>query len=97
MKLDTKKLTTAVGLTTLLAWTVCAALIAIAPRLSMAATQHMFHLPADTFDWNLTWAGFFVGAIIWPVVAVAFTWCAATLYNGLLGEAADSSELPNRA
>lgn len=97
MKLDTNKLSVAVALMTLAAWVVCAALVAVAPQFSMAATQHMFHLPADTFDWNLTWTGFFVGGVIWPVVALAFTWCAAAMYNGLLGEAPAASTHPKRA
>lgn len=95
MELDTTRLAFGVGLAALAVWVLCSALIAIAPQLSMTATEHLFHLPAGTFDWNLTWAGFFVGAITWPVVVFLFTWLAAALYNGLVGETPGSSRVPD--
>ncbi len=81
MKLETANLTFAVAFTTLAAWILCAAVVAVLPGMSMSMTQHMLHMPSGTFGWHITWVGFFAGAIIWTLAAAAFAWCAASVYN----------------
>lgn len=97
MRLDAKKLALTLGITTLGAWILCSAVVAIAPAMTMTITEHMFHLSDGAFTWNLTLQGVLIGAFFWSVLVGLFTWAAAGIYNAMLGEATVTSRTPERA
>lgn len=82
MKLNTQAIGLAVAAGAALAWAICSAIIALAPRPTMVLTGAMFHMAGGgSVTRSLTWAGFFIGLSAWAVAAGLFAALCASLYN----------------
>jgi len=81
MKIDTGRLALSLGGATAVLWTICSALVAIQPALTMSITAHMIHANMDGFGWTLTLAGFFIGLIAWTLCAAVTGWLIGWIYN----------------
>ena len=89
MRLDAGKL----GLSTVAvfaaAWIICSALVVLVPSPMMRMSGHMMHADLDGLGWTMHWEGFFVGLILWSVLAGLLVWAVAAFYNRLIdGDAA---------
>jgi len=81
MKLDAMKLGIAAVLTTAVIWAVCTALVALLPGSMMGLSGHMVHADLGELSWTLTWAGYFVGLVVWSVSAGVAGWLFGMFYN----------------
>lgn len=81
MKLDVRAGTLSAAIGTAVVWTVCSALVALAPSLSMKIMAPMVHMDPSGLAWSLTWRGFLVGLFGWSLTAALLAWLAAGLYN----------------
>jgi hypothetical protein len=83
MRLDVRAVTLAAAIAAAIVWTICSALVALAPGLSMAIMAPMVHMPPPSTGWSLTWGGFVIGLIGWSVTIAFFAWLGAGFYNRL--------------
>lgn len=60
-------------------WTVCAALVVLAPGPAMWVTGQMLHADLSAMDWSLTFGSYFVGLVGWIVLA----WVVAAAIGGV--------------
>lgn len=84
MKLDAKTLALAAALAAAISFTVCAALVWLAPGPAMSVTGAMVHANLAGVTWSLTPGNFVAGLLAWTIVSGLLGWLAAGLYNRLL-------------
>ena len=81
MRLDTPALTKAVGATAAVAYSVCAFLVAVAPRPFTRAVGYVAHADLSGLTRSLTWGSFLVGLIAWTLACVGVVAATSALYN----------------
>ena len=81
MKLHSNKFALTTAITFSVLWVICSAFISLMPGLSMSLTGTMFHADLSSMVWTLTWGGFFIGLIAWPILAGISAWLIAFFYN----------------
>lgn len=91
MQFDANKLGVAAAFASALLYTVCYALVAIAPELTMSITSHIFHMDLAQLGWSLSWAGFAMGLICTVGLAYLTLWVFGVTYNGLAKPELDTS------
>jgi hypothetical protein len=91
MQFNANKLGIAAALTSALLYTVCYALVAIAPELTMSITSHVFHMRMGQVGWALSWVGFAMGLICTVGLSYLTLWLFGVIYNGLLDPGMDTS------
>lgn len=94
MRLDANKLGIAAAFASALLYTVCYALVAIAPELTMSITSHIFHMNLAQLGWSLSWTGFAMGLICTMGLAYLTLWIFGVTYNGLVKPRLDTSGTP---
>ena len=81
MKIDVRAATLSAAIGTAIVWTICSALVALAPSLSMGIMAPMVHGDPSGLAWSLTWGGFLIGLFGWSLTAALLAWLAAGSYN----------------
>ena len=85
MKLDAGKFGMAAAIVTAIVWTICSAVVLAMPAGSMQMTGYMMHADVGPMTWAFSGVGFFVGLLVWTVLAGLVAWALAAIYNRLLG------------
>ena len=85
MKLDAGKFATAAAIVTAILWTICSAVVFSLPIGSTRMTGYMMHADVGRMTWAFSGVGFFVGLLVWSVLAGLAAWALAAIYNRLLG------------
>jgi len=81
MKLKPIALGMASGLSFAILWVICSILVAVSPGMMMQMSGQMFHMDLSQMSWSLQWSGFFIGLIVWAVMAGFAGWLIGLLYN----------------
>ena len=81
MTLEPKSLALASASTAVVLWIVCSVLVVLLPGMMMSMTGDMMHADMSQMSWTLNFVGFFVGLILWAVLAAATGWLIAIFYN----------------
>lgn len=97
MQLDANKLGIAAAFASALLYTLCYAIVAIAPELTMSITSHIFHMNLAQLGWSLSWGGFAMGLICTVGLAYLTLWVFGVTYNGLNKSRLDTSGTPIEA
>lgn len=77
------RMATAAAMFTGAAWTVCAALVALAPGPALWVTEQMLHADLSHTQWNLTPRSFLVGLFAWMFLVWASVAATGWLYRAL--------------
>ncbi len=89
MKLDAGKLGLSTATVFAAAWVICSARVTLVPGPMMRMSGNMLHADLGGLGWTMHWEGFFVGLILWSVLAGLLVWVVAAFYNRLTdGDAA---------
>jgi len=84
MKLDALKFGYAAGITAGIVWVVCSVLVLSLPSMTMDMGGGMTHMDPSQMAWSMTPSGLLLGLVAWSIVAAAFGWLVAAIYNRLL-------------
>lgn len=74
----------AAAITTAIFWVVCVGFILIAPRGMMNISGHMMHADVAGYGWHMGFGGLIIGGLMWTIIAGAFFWAMASIYNRLI-------------
>ena len=85
MKLDAGKFGLAAAAALALIWIICSIIVLLLPGTAMMAGGSMMHADFGATNWNLHFAGFLAGLVLWPLTAGLTAWLSASIYNRLLG------------
>ena len=64
-------------------WTVCTALVVLAPGPARWVTGQMLHADLSGMDWSLTFGGFVAGLVAWSVLAWVVAVAIGAVYRAL--------------
>ena len=89
MRLDAGKLDLSTAAVFAVAWITCSVLVTLVQGPMIRMSGHIMHADLDELGWTMPWEGFFVGLILWSVLAGRLVWAVAAFYNRLIdGDAA---------
>jgi hypothetical protein len=84
MKLDSVKFGLAAAIVVAISWVICSLIVLAAPGPAMQVTGQMMHADMGMNAWRFSATGFVVGLVVWSVLAGAYAWAIAALYNRLI-------------
>lgn len=84
MKIDSAKFGLAAASAVALIWIFCSLLVALLPGMSMSMSGYMMHADLSGMSWQMGFAGFLFGLILWSISAGVFASLMGTIYNKLL-------------
>jgi hypothetical protein len=85
MKLDAGKFGLAAAAALAVIWIICSIIVLLLPGVSMMAGSSMMHADFGEANWNMHFAGFLAGLVLWPLTAGAAAWLTVAIYNRMLG------------
>ncbi|MDP1632433.1 MAG: DUF5676 family membrane protein [Caulobacter sp.] len=84
--LNPVKLGLAATIVVAVSWTICSALVVVAPGPMMQMSGQMMHANLQGIAWTMHWSGFLIGMIAWSAIAGLVVWAVAMIYNRLAGQ-----------
>ena len=81
MKLDSLKFGLAAAYAVAIVWVICSLLVLLLPGTSMNMGGYMMHADFTGMNWHMGLTGFFLGLVLWALIAGIFASLMAAIYN----------------
>ncbi len=81
MKINATKFGLAAALAAGIAWAICGLVVFLAPSFMTDMTGHMIHMDISDIGLMMSMQGMLMGFIGWVILAGAFAWLLAIIYN----------------
>ncbi len=81
MKLSSLKFGLAAACAVAVAWILCSLLVLLLPSISLNLGGYMMHVDLSNISWQIGFAGFLLGLILWTLLAGIIASLTAAIYN----------------